>query len=95
METYPLDQCLYYNLNKTLRTANRRELVSWFPYLKLLMTALWKLSSIRRTVWRGIRDAPIPERGHQSCLISIIKVHQFRPSPYHRLVQFRLLYRMA
>jgi hypothetical protein len=59
MEAAPLDCCIYYRLNKTLRTANRRELDPWFPYLKLLMTALYKLPSVRRTVWRGIKDVDL------------------------------------
>ncbi|CAF1209089.1 unnamed protein product [Rotaria sordida] len=59
METLPLDRCLYYNLNKTLRTANRRELEPWFSYLKLLLTALYKLPSVRRTVWRGIKNVDL------------------------------------
>ncbi|CAF3974333.1 unnamed protein product [Rotaria sp. Silwood1] len=59
METLPLDRCLYYNLNKTLRTANRRELEPWFTYLKLLLTALYKLPSVRRTVWRGIKNVDL------------------------------------
>jgi len=59
MEVLPLDRCLYYILNKTLRSANRRDLKPWFQYLKLLMTALWKLPSIRGTVWRGIKDVDL------------------------------------
>ncbi len=59
MESPPVDTCLYYHLNKTLRTANRRELEPWFPYLKLLMTALYKLPSVRRTVWRGIKNVDL------------------------------------
>jgi hypothetical protein len=59
METLPFDRCLYYILNKTLRSANRRELIPWFRYLKLLMTALWKLPSVQCTVWRGIKDVDL------------------------------------
>ncbi|CAF2908670.1 unnamed protein product [Rotaria sp. Silwood2] len=62
MEAFPLDRCLYYILNKTLRSANRRDLIPWFPYLKLLMTALWKLPPVRRTVWRGIKNVNLSEQ---------------------------------
>jgi hypothetical protein len=56
MESMPSERCLYFVLNKTLRTANRRELFPWFPYLKLLLTALWKLPSVPGLIWRGIRN---------------------------------------
>jgi hypothetical protein len=62
METLPLDRCLYYILNKALRSVNRRELIPWFRYLKLLMTALWKLPSVRCTVWRGIKDIDLSKQ---------------------------------
>lgn len=62
METLPLERCLYFVLNKTLRSENRRELMPWFRYLKLLMTALWKLPSVKRTVWRGIKDVDLSDK---------------------------------
>jgi hypothetical protein len=62
METLPLDRCLYYILNKTLRSVNRRDLVPWFPYLKLLMTALWKLPSFQGIVWRGIKGVNLSKQ---------------------------------
>ena len=37
------EQSLYAVLNQTLRQANRRALVPWHKYLKLLMTAFFKL----------------------------------------------------
>ncbi|CAF3932476.1 unnamed protein product [Rotaria magnacalcarata] len=46
---------LYSVLNRTLRTEDRDKVVPWFPYLKLTLTALYKLPSIQRTVWRGVR----------------------------------------
>ncbi|CAM4839313.1 unnamed protein product [Rotaria magnacalcarata] len=61
MESMPLERCVYFILNKTLRTANRRGLVPWFPYLKLLLTALWKLPSVRSIVWRGIRNVNLSD----------------------------------
>ncbi|CAF1374987.1 unnamed protein product, partial [Didymodactylos carnosus] len=47
---------LYAYLNRALREADRRKLVPWFPYLKLLLTALYKLPSVQDTVWRGVRE---------------------------------------
>ncbi|CAF0815001.1 unnamed protein product [Adineta steineri] len=41
-------------LNSTLRSEKRNEIEPWFAYLKLLMTALDKLPSIKATIWRGI-----------------------------------------
>ncbi|CAF1020163.1 unnamed protein product [Adineta steineri] len=54
MEWEPLEECLYYVLNATLRAENRRKLVPWFLYLKLVLTALSKLPSLQRTVYRGV-----------------------------------------
>jgi hypothetical protein len=45
---------LYKLLNQRLRSADRKYLVRWFHYLKLFLTALYKLPSVRRTIWRGI-----------------------------------------
>ena len=47
---------LYYVLNNKLRLEDRNGLVCWFSYLKLLLTALFKLPSVPRTVWRGVRE---------------------------------------
>lgn len=49
------DQSMYALLNQKLRSEKRRELVSWHSYLKLFLTALYKLPSLKKTVWRGIR----------------------------------------
>jgi hypothetical protein len=54
IEWDPSHPSLYLVLNRTLRLEDRRKLISWFPYLKLLLTALFKLPSIRCTVWRGV-----------------------------------------
>ncbi|CAF1350739.1 unnamed protein product, partial [Didymodactylos carnosus] len=45
---------LYYLLNCALREIDRRRLIPWFGYLKLLLTALFKLPSVKATVWRGV-----------------------------------------
>lgn len=46
---------LYTLLNRTLRSEQRNDLIPWFRYLKLFLTALHKLPSIKDTIWRGIR----------------------------------------
>ena len=46
---------LYIHLNRALRAVNRHGLLPWFPYLKLLLTALFKLPPQTSTVWRGLR----------------------------------------
>lgn len=46
---------LYTILNQRLRSKNRNTLVSWFLFLKLLLTALYKLPSFKGTIWRGVR----------------------------------------
>ncbi|CAF4005555.1 unnamed protein product [Rotaria magnacalcarata] len=48
------DTALYGVLNKALRSENRRALKIWFPYLKLVDTALDKLPTIKEVVWRGV-----------------------------------------
>ncbi|CAF4227887.1 unnamed protein product, partial [Adineta steineri] len=41
-------------LNEALRAKDRHALKPWFAYLKLFMTALKKLPSIKAVVWRGV-----------------------------------------
>ncbi len=41
-------------LNSALRVKNRHALKSWFAFLKLFITALEKLPSTKKTVWRGV-----------------------------------------
>ncbi|CAF3430719.1 unnamed protein product [Rotaria sp. Silwood1] len=48
------DQSLCARLNAALRSTDRSELVPYFFYLKLFLTALWKLKSVKKTVWRGV-----------------------------------------
>ncbi|CAF1474014.1 unnamed protein product [Adineta ricciae] len=55
MEWEPQEECLYFVLNATLREENRRKLVPWFLYLKLVLTALSRLPSEQRTVYRGVK----------------------------------------
>lgn len=46
---------LYTILNRKLRSEKRNELKSWYLYLKLFLTGLYKLPSIKKAVWRGVR----------------------------------------
>jgi hypothetical protein len=55
MEWKSNNQSLYLNLNTALRAQNRDVLVPYFGYLKLILSALWKLQSVKKTVWRGIK----------------------------------------
>jgi hypothetical protein len=55
MEWEPHEECLYFALNSTLRAEDRRKLKPWFLYLKLILTALARLSSTRYFVYRGIK----------------------------------------
>ena len=55
MHWEPQDKCLYFVLNATLRDENRDKLKPWFSYLKLLLTALSRLPSYNRQIYRGIR----------------------------------------
>lgn len=43
-------------LNESLRAENREQLTPWFSYLKLFLTALYKLPSQSGRIWRGISN---------------------------------------
>ncbi|CAF1478985.1 unnamed protein product, partial [Didymodactylos carnosus] len=47
---------LYSQLNRSLRIPDRRKLQPWFPFLKLFITALWKLPSTKQVLWRGVKE---------------------------------------
>jgi hypothetical protein len=55
MEWKPGHPSLYEKLNASLRDKNRNQLIPYFSYLKLFLTALWKLESSKKIVWRGVR----------------------------------------
>ena len=55
MEWTDSSQSFYAKLNRVLRAANRQELKPWFRYLKLFLTALFKLPAVEGVVWRGVR----------------------------------------
>jgi len=52
---YTQSSPFYSTLNKSLRVKNRSVLIPFFPYLKLLLTALAKLPTVKGTFWRGVR----------------------------------------
>ncbi len=54
MEWEPYTESVYYILNTTLRAEERQNLKPWFLYLKLICTALYRLPSVKLTVYRGI-----------------------------------------
>lgn len=56
MRWQPLDQCLSFVLNTTLRSTDREKLKPWLSYLKLLLTSLDHLPSFHRTIYRGIQS---------------------------------------
>ncbi|CAF1027517.1 unnamed protein product [Adineta steineri] len=56
MEWEPHEECLYFALNAALRSEDRRKLKPWFLYLKLILTALEKLPSMRCYVFRGVNS---------------------------------------
>ncbi|CAF1526041.1 unnamed protein product [Adineta steineri] len=57
MEWGKRDNSLYMKLNQTLRLADRSKLTPWFKYLKLFLTAFFKLPPSKDTlVWRGVRE---------------------------------------
>lgn len=56
LESSPHEDSFYVILNTTLRSEQRQGLKPWFLYLRLILTALARLPSDRRTVNRGVRE---------------------------------------
>ncbi|CAF0772516.1 unnamed protein product [Adineta steineri] len=57
MEWEEHDNSLYMKLNQALRLVDRSKLKPWFKYLKLFLTAFFKLPPSKDTlVWRGVRE---------------------------------------
>lgn len=88
MEWQPHKECLYFVLNATLRAADRRNLSVWYLYLRLILTALGRLPSVSRTVYRGIKldlikDYPKEKKfvwwGFSSCTqsVEVLNAEQF------------------
>jgi hypothetical protein len=51
---YTQEGPVYRLLNRRCRDANRSNLKVWFPYLRLLLHALFKLPPVKGTVYRGV-----------------------------------------
>jgi hypothetical protein len=51
---YSMSTTFYRHLNTVLRAEKRNELKPWFAFMKLFITALEKLPSVKCTVWRGV-----------------------------------------
>ncbi|CAF5027307.1 unnamed protein product [Rotaria sp. Silwood1] len=54
-ESIPYEHSLYAILNETLRSEERKKIIPWLLYLRLVLTALARLPSERLFVNRGIR----------------------------------------
>jgi hypothetical protein len=53
----PLDECLYFVLNQTLRSPGsdrQQKLEPWYLYLRLFLNALFRLPPLRETGYRGV-----------------------------------------
>ncbi|CAF5067622.1 unnamed protein product [Rotaria magnacalcarata] len=75
---------LFTMLNKTLRSKRREPLRPWFRYLKLVLTALFKLPSLKATIWRGVQGNLTDQYdddqvwwGFSSCTESLNVTEQF------------------
>ncbi|CAF1551388.1 unnamed protein product, partial [Adineta ricciae] len=55
LQWIPSNKSLYNILNLTLRSKDIKQLKPWFRYLKLLLTALERLPTKYRTVYRGVK----------------------------------------
>jgi hypothetical protein len=55
---YTMQTPLYRTLNAALRNENAAAIAPFMKYIKLLLTALYKLPIEKCTVYRGIRDPP-------------------------------------
>jgi hypothetical protein len=80
------ENSFYRMLNQALRSENRSALKPWFPYLKLFDTALSKLPTVRRSVWRGLlgdigknckKNQELTWWGVTSCSLSMDTIKDF------------------
>ncbi|CAF2919469.1 unnamed protein product [Rotaria sp. Silwood2] len=55
MKGYKQDRNISIQLNRALRSQAQSELIPWFSYLKLFVTALNKLPPMKGTIWRCVR----------------------------------------
>lgn len=63
---YTMPKPFFSILNTALRTPDRQFQQPWLPFLKLLMTALEKLPSIKATIWRGVKYDATSDFVHDS-----------------------------
>jgi hypothetical protein len=88
MEWEPHKECLNFVLNAALRAPDRRNLAAWLLYLRLILTALGRLRSVSRTVYRGVKsdllkDYPKEKKfvwwGFSSCTrsVEVLNAEQF------------------
>jgi hypothetical protein len=67
---YTMSTSVFSSFNNALRSENRYVLEPWFAFLKLFMTALKKLPSVKGTVWRGISsDADLASSSHDTRIL--------------------------
>ena len=52
---YTQETPIYSRINQMLRARDRIQLKPWFPYLKLLLTAVHKLPAVLDTLYRGVK----------------------------------------
>jgi hypothetical protein len=55
----PLDECLYFVLNNTLRSPSaerEKKLKPWYSYLRLFLNALFRLPPTHEVVYRGVKS---------------------------------------
>ncbi|CAF1682869.1 unnamed protein product [Rotaria magnacalcarata] len=55
-ESMPHEDSLYVKLNNSLRSEQRKNLVPWFLYLRLVLTALARLPPECSTILRGVKE---------------------------------------
>ncbi|CAF1308817.1 unnamed protein product [Rotaria sp. Silwood1] len=85
----PLDKCLYFVLNDTLRSSDRQQkLEPWYLFMRLFLNALFRLPSLSKTAYRGvkldlsqryIRGQTIVWWGFSSCTtaVNVLNSNQF------------------
>merc|ERR1712159_310009 len=52
---YTQESCLYHRLNAALRTHDTASLMPFLPFLKLLLSALYRLPLTRVRTYRGVK----------------------------------------
>jgi hypothetical protein len=86
------DNSFYLILNETLRSKNRRAAKLWFGFLKLFDSALNKLPTVRKSIWRGMngdcshlfkKDEILTWWSISSCSISLTAAQHFLESKAH------------